>query len=453
MAAKKKPDKKSSSKPGKKASPKSAKKAAPKPAKKAVSKPAKKASPKPAKNPAPKPLLMKFRAKPPGNSVSKPRRPFGDPVAPPKPHPNFAVIPSTNKQPSDLTYDLASAVDPSVISGINASGQMVFFSVGDTGDINATGFTGDLAKQMEALYNNSPANGQPSYLYHLGDVVYYNGETIDYRDQFYDPYKFLNSTIFAIPGNHDGQVIVNKGDPPDPEPSLKGFFANFCDSKREPSQSSPYRLTMNQPWPYWVLNTPLATFIGLYSNVDGSLDDSTGNQHPQFNWLISQLKAADTGKALILAVHHCPFSLDSDHGGYGDILDAIDQAAAASGNRHPDLVLSGHVHNYQRFSRKIGNAVYPYIVAGNGGYAKVATMHKLQLNPTTKAQITTPFPTTETGVTLEKYNQTLPGFLRLTVSKTTIKVEYFTNDMSGNDQTAPAFDTFSYDLATKQVSG
>ncbi|HTR28593.1 MAG TPA: metallophosphoesterase [Puia sp.] len=422
-------------------------------ARKASPKPARKSSPKPGKKSSPKLLVMKYRAKPPGNSVSKPRRAFGDPVALPKPHPNFVAIPSTNKQPKDLSYALASAVDPSVISGINATGQMVFFSVGDTGDINATGITRDLALQMEALYNSSPANNKPAWLYHLGDVVYYNGESIDYRDQFYDPYKFLNSLIFAVPGNHDGQTIVNKGDPPDPEPSLKGFFANFCDSKRQPSQSSPYRLTMDQPWPYWVLNTPLATIIGLYSNVDGSLDNSTDTNHPQFNWLISQLKAADKTKALLLTVHHCPFSLDSEHGGYGDILDAIDQAVAASGNRYPDLVLSGHVHNYQRFSRQIGNRTYPYIVAGNGGYASAKTMHKLQVNPTTKARITTPFATTQSGVTLQKYNEDLPGFLRLTVSSTTIKGEYFTNDMTGGDQTAPAFDTFSFDLTTKKVTG
>jgi Calcineurin-like phosphoesterase len=405
------------------------------------------------KKSSPKPLLMKFRPRPTSNKPSKTRPPFGDPVAAPKPHPNFVAIPSTNKQPKDLSYNLASAVDPGLISAINATGQMVFFSVGDTGDINATGFTRDLAEQMEALYDSSPANSKPAWLYHLGDVVYYNGEETDYRDQFYDPYKFLNSLIFAIPGNHDGQTIVNKGDPPDPEPSLKGFFANFCDKKRQPSQSSPYRLTMDQPWPYWTLNTPLATFIGLYSNVDGSLDNSTAKQHPQFNWLISQLKSAEKNKALILAVHHCPFSLDGEHGGYGDILDAIDQAAAASGNRYPDLVLAGHVHNYQRFSREIGSSTYPYIVAGNGGYASVRTMHQLQLNPTTGARITTPFQTTQHGVTLQSYNETQPGFLRLTITKTTIKGEYFINDMTGKPQTAPAFDTFSFDLATKKVTG
>ena len=127
----------------------------------------KNAKPKKAQPKKQKPLLMTFRAKPAGNNTSKPRRGFGDPVAAPKPHPNFAVIPSTNKQPADLTYDLASVLEPAIISEIKTTGQMVFFSVGDTGDINATGFTRDLAEQMEALYDASPANTKPARLYHV----------------------------------------------------------------------------------------------------------------------------------------------------------------------------------------------------------------------------------------------------------------------------------------------
>jgi hypothetical protein len=400
----------------------------------------------PAVKAAKKGQTMTYRARPAGNAVSKPRRGFGDPSSSPKPNPDFVIIPSDNKQPADLTYDLANGVDPGIVSTINSSGQMVFFSVGDTGDINGTGITKDLADQMETLYNAATPASRPAFLYHLGDVVYYNGESTDYRDQFYDPYKYLPVVIFAIAGNHDGQTIINKGDPPDPEPSLTGFFDNFCDDGKNPSQSSPYRKTLDQPWPYWVLETPLATFIGLYSNVDGSLDKYNDTSHPQYNWFVNQLKAADKNKALILSVHHCPFSLDSDHGGYVDIMDAIDQAVAAAGGRYPDLVLSGHVHNYQRFSRTIGNKSHTYIVAGAGGYASLKTMHHLQVNPQNKAKITTPFKTTMAGVTLQSYNQDLPGFLRLTVTKQTIKGEYFINTTAAGDQSTTAFDTFTVQL-------
>ncbi len=399
-----------------------------------------------------KKYTMQFRPRSAGNTTSKPRRAFGDPVAPPQPKPSFVAIPSSHKQPSSLSYDLSGAVDPAVLTTINSAGQMVFHSVGDTGDINGLGLTRDLAEQMEAQVSAAAGgSGSPAFFYHLGDVVYYNGESTDYRDQFYDPYKFYPPVIFAIPGNHDGQTIINKGDPPDPEPSLTGFFANFCDSKRNPSQSSPYRYTMDQPWPYWALNTPLATIIGLYSNVGGSLDLWSDKNHPQFSWFVNQLQQADKNKALILTVHHSPFSLDSEHGGYPDILDAIDQAVAAAGGRYPDLILSGHVHNYQRFHRQVQGGTYIHIVAGAGGYASVKTMHKLQADPTSKARVKTPFATTMAGVSLVSYNEDLPGFLRITVDKQFIKGEYFINDMTGNTQSTAAFDSFRFDYVHKKI--
>ena len=118
------------------------------------------------------------------------------------------------------------------------------------------------------------------------------------------------------------------------------------------------------------------TIVGLYSNVEGSLD-ARGRMDQQ-HFLNTQLQAADATKKLIVAVHHPPYSLDSVHGGMPDILNAIDQAVEASG-RVPDAVLSGHVHNYQRFSRVVGAKTIPYVVAGAGGYANdVGSLHKLQ---------------------------------------------------------------------------
>jgi len=396
---------------------------------------------------------MKYRPRSAANKNFKPQRPFGDAVAAPKPDPDFALIPSSHKMPKDLSYDLQKAIGKQEISRITGAGKMVFHTVGDTGDVNGLGITKDLAVQMETQYKSTDP-GRPSFFFHLGDVVYYNGVSTDYRDQFYDPYKTYPPVIFAIPGNHDGQVIINKGDPPDPEPSLTGFFDNFCDSQRSKTQSSPYRYSMDQPWAYWVLNTPFATIIGLYSNVDGTLDKWNDNAHPQFNWFIHQMQQADKNKCLVLAVHHSPYSLDSEHGGYPDILDAIDQAVAKANGRYPDLVLSGHVHNYQRFHRLVSGKSYIHIVAGAGGYASPKTMHKLQLNPQTNAKISVnpPFQANEAGVSLVSYNQDLPGFLRISIDQRSITGEYFINDTTGGDQSARAFDTFHFDYIKKIIS-
>ena len=196
---------------------------------------------------------------------------------------------------------------------------------------------------------------------------------------------------------------------------------------------------MTQPYCYWVMDAPFVTIIGLYSNVEGSLD-ARGRMDQQ-HFLNTQMAAADASKKLIVTVHHPPYSLDSAHGGTPDILNAIDQAVAASG-RVPDAVLSGHVHNYQRFSRVVGARKIPYVVAGAGGYANDATsMHKLQTQLTTPP-VKLPYQTTVAGVALEAYEQEEPGFLRVTASAGKILFEYFRVPFGGVVE-AEAFDTFT----------
>jgi calcineurin-like phosphoesterase family protein len=349
------------------------------------------------------------------NRIGKQQRPFGEPVAFLKSTPKFEAVPFSVSTGS-LILSL-SAISQSVSDAVVAAGTMVFHSVGDTGGVNGTEAQDAVAKEMEQQINNPGVKGSPAFFYHLGDVVYFNGVSTDYPQQFYEPYQYYPAEIFAIPGNHDGDTSVLKNDPKDPEPSLSGFRLNFCDTQRRPA--SPYKKTMIQPYVYWTLDTPLATIIGLYSNIDGALDPA--DKGPQEQWLTAQMKAAPK-KCLIVSVHHAPYSLDSVHGGYPKILQSLDNAIAGS-NRIPDLVLSGHVHNYQRFSRTIGSRQIPYIIAGAGGYAHtLQAMHKMQTD--NGAQINLPFQTTHRDLTLQKFDQTDPGFLKITVTKTEVTAEY-----------------------------
>src|SRR5262249_17511828 len=232
------------------------------------------------------------------NRVGKQRRAFGDPVAFLKSHPHFEAIPFPLPQGS-LALSLDTVL-PDVSAAVKKEKKLVFHTVGDTGGINGTEAQDAIAQEMEQQIQNPGVNGSPAFFYHLGDVVYFNGISTDYPSQFYDPYQFYPATIFAIAGNHDGDTHVRQNDPTDPEPSLTGFHRNFCDSA--PHHASPYRDTMTQPYIYWTLDTPLATFVGLYSNIDGSLD--AHDKGPQEAWLTEQLKSASTSKALVVAVHH-----------------------------------------------------------------------------------------------------------------------------------------------------
>ena len=67
------------------------------------------------------------------------------------------------------------------------------------------------------------------------------------------------------------------------------------------------------------------------------------------------------GKQLIVTLHQPVFSADSVHGGSESMLELIHEPARRAGCR---LVISGHVHNYQRFEYE----GITYLVAGGGGY-------------------------------------------------------------------------------------
>lgn len=380
-----------------------------------------------------------------GNKVSKTRRPFGDPVSDPKPTSNFIEIPADQiTKPADLSLSLDSVLSAADIKSINKAGKIVFHVVGDSGGVNGTETQEALAEQMENQIKNAADGAKPAFMYHVGDVVYFNGVSTDYEPQFYDPYKYYPANIFAIPGNHDGDTHTRGTDEPDTEPSLYGFIKNFCADKRQPADESPYRYTMNQPYPYWRLDAPFVTIIGLYSNVDGSLDKANDAAKEQYNWYIDQLKAAPKDKCLIVAIHHPCFSLDTAHGGYGEILQDMDNAATKA-NRKPDVVFSGHVHNYQRFNRAKGNKDYLFLISGAGGYANQArSMHRLQKDEN-KEDIVVPFQTTLSDVRLDAYNQTEPGFLRITIDDQYISGEYFVNNFDGTPPPVNADDTFKYD--------
>jgi hypothetical protein len=366
----------------------------------------------------------------------------------PKAFPRFIPIPAP--QPVNSTLPLTAILGSDQVNAIQASGQIVFHTVGDTGGINGTDAQDAVAEAMDAQFTSAAANAVPAFFYHLGDVIYYNGQSSLYDSQFYEPYKFYPAVIFAIPGNHDGDTHVRRGDLPDTEPSLYGFFENFCAPQRTPI--STYRDAMTQPYVYWTLEAPFVTIIGLYGNIDGYLDGP--GTVTQQQWLTSQLKNANPSTCTIVAVHQPPYSLDGSHGGYPTIGDVIDQAANAAGV-WPHAVFSGHVHDYQRFTRTVSiggqSRAIPYLVAGAGGYANVPKlMHKMHRD-TARDPVPCPSPTSDPTVELRGYNEIDPGFLRVRVTSTELTAEYFTVPFTGSVPTTP-FDAVTLNYQTGAIT-
>jgi len=352
-----------------------------------------------------------------GATFAKARREVGNPISAAAEHPRFEALPPYTGTGSDLVLMLESIL-PGITAKAAEAGKLVFHSVGDTGGIHGTETQSAISDAMEEQITNAADGHIPSFFYHLGDVVYFNGLSTHYVEQFYEPYQYYNAPIFAIPGNHDGDTQTRPGDESDTESSLYGFMKNFCSVTSQPFFK--YRSTMTQPYCYWTLQAPFVHFIGAYSNVDGLLDARGANA--QLTWLTQQLKAVPQNKWAVLAVHHPCYSLDSVHGGYQETLDALDKAFEMSG-RTPDLVLSGHVHNTQRFSRNLNGKTIPYVIAGAGGYANnIKSMHKLQAG---LADVVLPYHTTVDGVDLEFADDQNSGFLCITASSTELVLDYY----------------------------
>ncbi len=241
----------------------------------------------------------------------------------------------------------------------NSCSEPIFHTVGDTGGVKNSDYQAAVAAQMKSDLNN-PLQEKPQFFYHLGDVVYYNGEVADYYDQFYEPYDHYNVPILAIPGNHDG-------DPADSsQTSLDGWVRYFMSPKAQvdPISGDASRVTLSLPNVYYTLDCPFATIVGAYTNVpEGGSVDSVQQQ-----WFTNELDKAPDGKALIVALHHPIYSFDDHHSGSAAMADFLDRAINDS-RRVPNLVLTAHVHNYQRIERHILKDVpTPFLVVGHGGY-------------------------------------------------------------------------------------
>ncbi len=340
--------------------------------------------------------------------------------------------------------DLADIIGKDGVKEIDGIGEIRFHSVGDSG-VNHAEKAEEVANEMSGDFHPSAGGLNPAFLFHLGDVVYGPDKQNHYGERFYRPYRGYPGKILAIPGNHDGEAKTAAD-----SPSLQAFRDNFCAAKAavppQASGSGIFRMTMTQPGAYWLLDAPFVYIVGLYSNrlenpgfLQG-IDDKGKNDNAQIDWLESTLKNIAKNnknksqkKAVILATHHPPYS-QGGHSGSTEMNTTIDQACTDAGVT-PDAFLSGHAHNYQRYTRHVGGKQVPYIIAGTGGISP----QKVDLaagQPLDSSH----------DVTYEASHMSY-GFLMVMVSVTQLKIEFWP---LGSTSHTP-FDSVAVDLTTGAI--
>jgi Calcineurin-like phosphoesterase len=370
-----------------------------------------------------------------------------------------------------------------IAQNIKKAGKIIFHSAGDTGASNEGKYGHEIsvADQMTADCQNANDANRPAFLFHLGDVVYDFGESTYYYDQFYDPYRNYPAPIFAIPGNHDSFVVPNT--PAGSEP-LRIFSRNFCSAQPTitAEAKSLHRTSMTQPGVYFTLDAPFVRIIGLFSNAledpglissqkTGSAAKWPGVPDFQLEFLAAQLQRIKKEKysgAVLLATHHPAYSYApaSKNGGAGgnhssstDMLREIDTICSAAGV-YPHAFLSGHAHNYQRFSRTIafGGKTFdvPFIVCGDGGHNvnRVVSGKKgqpaqeppfgvdvkyMDVKPAVKSA----------GLVLKHYDDKNYGYLRITVNQSTLRIGFQQVGLTSVLQSQS--DVVTVDLASHRV--
>ena len=359
--------------------------------------------------------------------------------------------------------DTLGAAGPATVATIQKAGQIVFHCVGDTGNTTKPTPENEVADKMLADFTGEAAAAVPQFFYNLGDIVYSFGEHQYYYDQFYDAFRDYPRPIVAIPGNHDGIVLPPPAGTGDLSTSLAAFLTNFCAPSfaHSPDAVGISRTTMIQPGVYFTFQAPLVRILGVYSNmlenpgvISSTVNPSTGKptfpqlSDVQLSFLTAALTRVKTDNftgAVLIAVHHPPYTFGI-HTGSAVMLKEID-ACCASAGVWPHAILSGHSHNYQRYTRAlpVGKTTrqIPFLVLGNGGHGITKLSGSIR---TPQPMPIFAQPERNDTVTFESYDDTNYGYARILVTTTQLRIEY--HPASDGATTKTPDDSVTIDLAT-----
>jgi hypothetical protein len=335
----------------------------------------------------------------------------------------------------------------SLQESVQKNGQLVFHALGDTGNTRGPESQNLVADKMVNDFTDDEEE-RPLFLFHLGDVVYSFGEPQYYYDQFYEPYRDYPAPILAIAGNHDGMVAPGTN-----ASTLAAFLENFCASKFEVTSEAGglSRTAQIQPGVFYTFEAPLIRVLALYSNTledPGVISNATiGNsQIAYLKAALQRVKSEQYQGALVIAHHHPAYTAGGKHGWSQQMLSQIDAECDEAGV-WPHAVLSGHAHNYQRFTRLHGDTQIPYVICGNGGHAltKLAKKNTPALRTPQQLQIEGH----DDKVILENYDDQDYGYLRILATAAQLRIEY--HPASDGEGAKTPDDFVTVDLATRKL--
>jgi Calcineurin-like phosphoesterase len=333
---------------------------------------------------------------------------------------------------------------------ITRNGQLVFHATGDCGSTRGPATQNQVTDKMLGDFQEAAAAEVPQFNLLLGDIVYSFGETQYYYDQFYEPYRDYPAPVLALAGNHDGMLS-----PLAHAVTLAAYLRNFCSQGFvvTPEAGALSRTAQIQPGVFFTFDAPFVRVLSLYSNTledPGVIANRTigSSQQTYLRAALTRVKSEGYAGALIIAHHHPPYTAGGRHGWSLTMQAQIDSICAAVGV-WPHAVLSGHAHNYQRFTRtRPGGQQIPYIVCGNGGHNLVPLTKPGAAALRTPQIIQAASPGAD-QIVFENYDCLHYGYLRLVVTATQLRIEY--HPASDGAVAKTPDDSVTVDLAQRRL--
>ena len=213
------------------------------------------------------------------------------------------------------------------------------FTVVAAGDI---GQCGDAPAAASAAARTAVlVDAQDQLVLTLGDSTYPVGAPVEFTDCFHPTWGAFLDRIRPSPGNHEYYTA-----------GAEGYFGYFG------AQAGPQRRG------YYSFDHGGWHFISLNSNVDAAPGS------PQYQWLAADL-AASRDTLCTIAYWHYPLTSSGEYGNIPAMAKAYEALHAAG----VDIVLSGHVHIYERFAPQAADGTADpqrgirNFVVGTGGAA------------------------------------------------------------------------------------
>jgi Calcineurin-like phosphoesterase len=244
-----------------------------------------------------------------------------------------------------LTFGLAAApLTPaahSMVAAVNAAGSPVVLAVGDMAcdpqDPKFNGGAGSATRCAERRVSDQMV-AQSGYdaVLGLGDYQYACGGAADWRTSYDPTYGRLDPWMDPIVGNHEYKTGTDYyGDQcPTSNTTASTYFSHFAQNDgsnaAHPKSGGHYSLNLGS----WHL-------VGLNAQCAEVNSGGCSATSAQTTWLRQDL-AANTQPCILAYWHQPRWTDDGDGNAYSTWWNVLY-------NYHADVVLNGHVHNYQRY--------------------------------------------------------------------------------------------------------